>query len=852
MPQPIILNAICSVAIACVCSASASASSRPADTSLPPTSPAYQDLLDMRFSQPTPVPEEGIILEFEGARWTLLRGTFWLQKPIANGLHSGLAFEGEGRFEMDVPDEFELHQLRRFSRQEEMTKVESNLSQLYLRAVGPEITEPLKRLAREANLFASDPPSDTTSNSTDGSANSSLSRSSAKLQRPPLWVRDRRERWLLNDQQDTDARVIAALSTFAERYLRADQRLEKHGWTTFSYDARQREEIQLTHPTRHNQSVMKQFFSESWLKMDKLADREDSGRPGEEHGGFSSLAHLDLAIDLTKLGEAPAVGFGKSHPMKASVTGTARFQSRRDGLGALVVQLDPRATDVRAHSPTGNELVVLRYHRGQLTNILKNDWGTRHFVVLLDAPINSGESIDLDVSYELELINYAPAVSWHPSSMDFDLQPITANLEFTTRGYYDVLATGTKVAEESRGDQSWSRWEVRRPTRVLGFSFARLAHSAHFEWEGLPPLTIFGTTGGYLYAKRIESLERFFGDNLRCLVESLGPPRAEELMVTLIAASHSQSFEGFIQVTEAIAKKGAHGVAVHGTKELLAAHELAHQWWGHQVVPDSDRDVWLSESLAEYSAALCVRRTADDGERLFGDIISAFTNEIHGSIVGAFNAFARPTLAIYNNYERKRMPPISHGARGAVSNNPWGNLTTLYRKGALIIHMADELLQAGTGNRNAFDRMLADLARNPEGEKLSTAKFQSTLQQVFKDQGLSQIDWNLLFDQWVRKPEVPTWRVAIDSSQDNAPINDRNSVAIQVQQSGVPAEFISWVPVEATFSDGHSERRLIRVFGDESHTTLDYDERPTKVEFNVDQAVPARVHGRTLRRWKAL
>ena len=51
----------------------------------------------------------------------------------------------------------------------------------------------------------------------------------------------------------------------------------------------------------------------------------------------------------------------------------------------------------------------------------------------------------------------------------------------------------------------------------------------------------------------------------------------------------------------------------------VVAHEVAHQWWGHQVAPDRQRGgVFLSESLAWYSALCVVEETlgVDELERL--------------------------------------------------------------------------------------------------------------------------------------------------------------------------------------------------------------------------------------------
>ena len=781
-----------------------------------PAQAAYDDLLELRFDRPFPVPEEGLVLELAGARWILEEGTVWLQEPIAGETRTGIAFLGRGRFDLEVPDQTELDQLRRYARKEAMESVDAEFDRLYLRSAAPEVTSRLRRIADEAR-----------------------GASTVASRELPGWVRERRNRWILHAHQDADARILGALATFGERYLRADMRFQEFDWMTFSFDARQREELELLKPTRHNQSIFKPFFLESWLQLDRPEDRSESGRPGLRRGGFSRIEHLDLAVDLTRLGENPAIGFGDSHPIEAAVRGTATFESKWDGLGAVVVRLDPRATDiaVRSRAPDGSstELQVLRFARGELVGYLEDGWGNREFVVVLDAPLAAGERVDLEFRYDLELVNFAPGLSWHPTSADSEIDPFTAALEFTTRDYYDVRATGRRVASEDRGRTRWSRWQVDDPARIVGFTFARFPHAERFEWPGLRPLTIFATTGGYLSAVRIANLGRFFEGNLRCLTERLGPPPSEELTVSLIAAGHSQAFPGFIQVTEELAKKGRLGIAVHGTKELLAAHELAHQWWGHRVRPDSERDVWLSESLAEYTAAQCVRDTVDDGERVFDDIVEAFTHEIHGDTTRGFNAFSRLGLTILGSYERDRLPPISHGIRGALSNNPWGNLTTLYRKGALILHMVDELLRVETGDAKAFDRLLVDLVSGEVGSRLRTEDLEAEIQRR------SELDWKRLFDQWVRHAEVPVWRTAMEL--------DGARLTVRVAQSGVPPEFRSWVPVRTELVDGTVDERLVLVQGAETRIEIEYPSAVRQVEWNTNGAVPARVRGRsTLRR----
>ena len=43
--------------------------------------------------------------------------------------------------------------------------------------------------------------------------------------------------------------------------------------------------------------------------------------------------------------------------------------------------------------------------------------------------------------------------------------------------------------------------------------------------------------------------------------------------------------------------------------DFVGPHELAHQWWGHQVGWKTYHDVWLSEGFAEFTAGLVVQQT---------------------------------------------------------------------------------------------------------------------------------------------------------------------------------------------------------------------------------------------------
>ncbi|HET7452426.1 MAG TPA: M1 family aminopeptidase, partial [Thermoanaerobaculia bacterium] len=71
------------------------------------------------------------------------------------------------------------------------------------------------------------------------------------------------------------------------------------------------------------------------------------------------------------------------------------------------------------------------------------------------------------------------------------------------------------------------------------------------------------------------------------------------------------------------------------SKNLTArfAHEIAHQWWGHQIKWPSDEEEWMSESFAEYCSALQVR--AQKGNSGYNQMVRQWEGMMKGSATAA-------------------------------------------------------------------------------------------------------------------------------------------------------------------------------------------------------------------------
>lgn len=226
----------------------------------------YARLQRWRFrTDAVPVPAGGLRWTVEGATWTFESGRIWLEEPTSGGAVTGLVFEGKGRFQMDVPDANELAQLRRFARRPDLARLDEPFSSLVLRTSG-ELPLDAKALppagAFEVNKLA----------------------------------RERHDHWLTQRIFDVDSRVIEALATPGDRYLRADMKTDGFGWLTWDYDANRIEEIRVesfnvAHPT-----------VEVWVSLDRPSERDERGRPTGRWSPPVDIEHVDIALDLTRPG----------------------------------------------------------------------------------------------------------------------------------------------------------------------------------------------------------------------------------------------------------------------------------------------------------------------------------------------------------------------------------------------------------------------------------------------------------------------------------------------------------------------------------------------------------------------
>src|SRR5262245_11702145 len=93
----------------------------------------YTRLKAARFSvAAVDLPETGVEIKQDLASFRMESGSFRPMEPAAETV-TGFVFQGKGRFRFDVPNAFELAQLRRFTRDRDIATIDTAFTTLIVR-----------------------------------------------------------------------------------------------------------------------------------------------------------------------------------------------------------------------------------------------------------------------------------------------------------------------------------------------------------------------------------------------------------------------------------------------------------------------------------------------------------------------------------------------------------------------------------------------------------------------------------------------------------------------------------------------------------------------------------------------
>lgn len=782
----------------------------------------YQQLRSLQGSEQGAV-AENVDWKHDAATFTFLDGRLTFAQPVAGHVVAAV-FEGRGRVEIKPPTETEQWQLARHTKAPELVDqfeqavfffTDDSWSQLQQRVHvrgGADAAAATKALAGAQRKYSE--------NFND-------------------WWENEHDRNPL--MRNLAARILADLSDSSSRgFFLADFKAEHAGsllydisWNRdplFFPDTSNDEEVQLIHYNLNN-------YSEFWAGFHLGEEYRTTARP--EHRKL--LAHcrsekIDAEINNSNHLSATAtleyeVPDGSPRLLPLNLRGVLRIGSIADG--------------------SGKKLAFIQEDRK-----LDNDpW------VLLPEPATAGKTYILRIDYNEDsthdsrvIFQRGPGLyyvtsreSWFPSFGAADDRTLFS-LHFSSPKKYKFIATGRLVGSKKQHDALETDWETDVAYNVVGFNYGDFVEKSRSdphltvtayngraipdELQGLQSaldLADFAggintpgaagqlgiTTGGFNTAANAGYAADLSFQALKLFEYYYGALPVKNISVTeQPIRGYGQSWPTliFLPYDSLLDATTRNQLRLQDTAEarefynIVAVHEMAHQWWGHTVGWKTYHDEWLSEGMAEFSAGLYVRKSEPGKVRSFWDLKRKW-------LLDKDTAGHRPV----------DVGPLWLGLQ--LPTYQEGNLyrVLVYDKGAYVLEMLRVLLEhlKRRDPDQRFIEMMRDFAATYASKNASTEDFR----RVVEKHAGEPMEW--FFNEWVYGREVPHYDFRYNLKDGGG---GKTVLEFSVKQSDVSDKFVMRVPVYAHANGQLSRLGFFTIHGSrEIHGEVSLPTRPEKV-----------------------
>ena len=425
--------------------------------------------------------------------------------------------------------------------------------------------------------------------------------------------------------------------------------------------------------------------------------------PGLGATGYD-VEHYDLALDVDPTGAGALTGVATIDAVAS--TDLASFALDLVGLqvGSATVDGEPAEVDheggelrITPAEPvlTGADFEVVVFYGGT------------------SAPLDSGVDLLPDVGWfdlpgdtgSYVLSEPSGGATWFPAN-DHPVDKATYTFRITVPEGYQAAANGVLADESTAGGRTTWRWEMAQPmasylaTVVVG----RLTFEDAGEAAGVQIRNVYDES---LAGRAPATFERQ-GEMIEFYSDLFGDYPFDVYGSVVVDADLFVALE-----TQTMSLYGRDILGYPEDTENVVAHELAHQWFGDAVTPDTWRDIWLNEGFATYAEWLWVDNAG-------GNSLESMVRGAHESLQGD-----------------EPVPPGDPGVEDLFH-------TSVYWRGGLALHALRETV----GDDDFFAILQEWVARN-DGSSVSTEDFVALAGEV------SGEDVEALMDAWLYEPELP-------------------------------------------------------------------------------------------------
>ena len=782
-----LLRALRVCALVCILTLSLGICSAQTSTPTAPNSdPTYQQLRNLGLGGEA-VSVNNLTLRRDAATFHLRSGTVCFVPPV-QGKVTGAVFVGDGNMVLDPPLAIERSSLKLLTKEDEFSE---NFIQLVLRFTDATYDE-IKKSGSPAS----------------GGCDAAPLQDSKNAMRHNRQLKYNLDARILQDVLSSQPGGLFVAFVHGKRYNDKEiYAIDPHGAPSLILPVAP-EEVELVTYDENKLGV--------WAAFHLSEEYKDGTASGSQNNSVIQIEHQQLDTTIEK---------------NANLSGKAitTFVSLVDGL--RVVPFDLHQT-LRVQSVTAEG--------GQAPSFIQEDKNDdADFYVILPQALSLGQKYRLTTSYSGKDAvsnegggNYYPIArhDWYPNNPNASLGEYVAyDMTFRIPKGMKIAATGSMLSESNDGDHSVSVWRS-DPITVAGFNFGKFKREdakldklgfsvASYANEEQPDWvkSIQHAVGGDMPAQGgqralMHQPEVALGNmnttalNKKALAEGelamqifselFGPLSEKQLAISQQTASnYGQSWPGLVwlPLTYFLDSTTRHGLGMddaHAYFKVVAPHEVAHQWWGHQVGFNSYRDQWMSEGFADASASIYLQAVYSKEPQRF---ISFWNDE-------------RELLTERNKEGFRAIDagPVTLGYR--LSNSRSGYDITrrlIYPKGAYILHMVRMMMwDRKTGDQN-FKETMQDFVKTYSGRAATTEDFKAMVEKHMTGEmdldGNRKMDW--FFNEYVYGTALPSYKIDYSFSKNSA---GDVVFTFKVAQANVGNNFKMLVPIYLELADGRT------------------------------------------------
>ena len=772
---------------------------------------------------------ENVVWMRDAATFTFTDGRIVFAAPV-EGHVVAAAFEGRGTFELNPPTPIDQQQIARFTK-------------------GPRLQDQFRR----AVFFFTDDSWGELQKLVDvRSGGAPVSDAFAAEQKKcaesfnDWWSNEREGNFQM---RNLAARILADLSDPSSRgFFLADFKAEHAGDLMFQISWNRDplllpgigndEEVMLLHYNRNN------YFE--WWSGFHLAE-EYARSPHPEHRKLLATCRREtIDAEVTKDNHLQAtadldyeITEGSQRLLPLQLRGVLRISAIQDGVGkALQYIQEPRELD-------------------------NDPW------VILPAAGKPGQPSRMKITYAEDSTHDSRIIqqrgfglyyvtareSWFPSFGAFD-DRTNFQLHFQSPKKFTFVGTGRMLKAEKGKDSLQTEWESEIPYGVVGFNYGDFVDKSKSD----AGLTVTAYTGKEIpdelkeVQTTIDMAELATGpDGNRNLAGQLGIATGGFSTRTMAGYAAGVSYQALklyeyyfgklpfknVSVTEQpvrgygqswptliflpydslLDSTTRHGLRLQESADALefyqivAVHEMAHQWWGHLVGWKTYHDQWLSEGIAEFSAGLYLVKAEPKQVRAFWDLK-------RDRLVQKDSAGHRPV----------DVGPLWLAVQLSSYLEPELDQRLVYFKGAYVLEMLRTMMyDLKQRDPDAhFIAMMRDFVSTYAGKNASTEDFRRVVEKHMGE----PMDW--FFNQWVYGTEIPSFDFNYQLREEGG----KTILSVTLTQSGVSDHFQSRVPFYVYVNGQPRRLGLIKIQGSKTakgDIPLGY--RPEKVTLDERHSI---------------